>query len=990
MKKIIALCLLVIVSLQILFASDISPYDSAHNDMQAVKEYYAEQKEEEISATYTGDPEYLNKVMEYDFNDVKGKEKAEAVRLALFGITEGVGEKRFAPNQKISNIAALTMLVRLFGDEAAIVDKVTADNGEAPSKYFNAVLQDAYYEQAKKLGILEKGEEVPYNQLVTRQQLARWFVDGAKLQLEEAGKEYFAKYNWNTVEPRNIKPLKTMLEKQLMMEVSNDIKANSTLTRQQMADIISAYYDKFISSKEKPVKFELDYAIVMAKEENLTNKITSYKLRRQDGKLVEIVLNDSEDKSKKTGLAVYKNGKLLTDTTLTLGDQIAYYFEGDSIKYVEVLEPFSVTERLLNNLSSNPELKVNQGAVLSNLSEQDKVNGNKSKVRIRLLLDNNGMVDLVSSYDHVKHQLNEYPIISGSTYIKAEDVAVGSPMTIYTIGDNIIYASIGSTEIKTVQGFLREIDPYSTPRTVTVLDFDDNIIKTALNADTTIRVNYYQAPLRDLKVGIYVEMLMIGDRVKSLHALSYQPEFGKIPENGKIVYGNIKSLSGNMLNLDSGKFLIDDQTKIVRGTRAINSGELNIGDSLKLYFNSINTNVASKIEASDDNDVKYLLKGKLYNYNQYNNQLELGELSKLHNTMFEPDDKLFSESYPVARGVEIYDGDKKLTTSELNNDYFKRDAYFVLSENFGRDQVLKIVFKNGFERHYNDAINDYNHTLKRFELQNRVNFDYGSDTIFIRDDRVVDEDALHNNTGAYVLSNERGGLNTAKVVSLIGGVDRLFDNVYIGTLERVNPYDIIITNYSLAKDFRFSEPTQEDKTLYLSDESEIFDSTKGKMISRAILFNGKYSKSENRRGTKDKKGTEYRHYYGIFVTDGSDNLLACNLRYKGWFKNRKVDEKVASDAGVAKELKNILVETRFVKGRIVSFSPKWQRIEITDSAYYVPYYRHWKNSINNLYMELNSAVIMKNGKKITYSDLKEGDYIHAIRYDDEAFIVYVQ
>ncbi len=986
MKRQVSLLIVILMIVQSVLALGENPYVLPYDEMQTVREYYADDVSVKPVLSLQGDTEYDAQVSAYNFKDVQGKEKAEAIRLAIYGITEGVGEKRFAPNDELTNIAALMMLTRMFGDEDKLLSDVSSKYGEAPNRFFYAALKDAYYAEAKRLNILDQGEEVAYGRLVDRQNLARWLVNGGKIGLKDPALEYFQKVNWQAVEPRNIAPVKTVLENDLMTLSGNDFRPNAVVTRGQMAKIVGAYYDKFRATEAPENNFEIAYGIVVGKKVDSIAKQTVYKLRLYDNQLAEIVLDNSGEK---TGLAVYKNGELRDDSVLALGDEIAYYTEGGSVKYAEVLAPFEVTRKMLAHLARDSKLSVNQGKVLSNLMEKDTAGVSLDKRRLRLLLDNDAIVDLVSYYDHKDNSISRYPIVNGSSYILPSAVPVGSEMTIYTLDDRIVYATMGKQPLRSVKGFIRAIGDVNNPKNLTIYDFNNNIIKASVDDDTRLSINYYDAKLSDLKVGVYADMILIGDRIKSLQALSYQPEAGRIPAKGRIVFGDIKSLAGNIIELDSGSCLIDDQTEIVRSDRQIESSDLKVGDSLKIYFDAIDTNVASKIVASDDNAIKYLLKGKLYNYNQHSNEMELAELSRMHNTNFESNQKLFSDVYQLADKAEIYDADKKLTSVDLNSSYYKRSAYFVVREHFGRDQIMKVVFQDGFERHYNSAIGDYSPAISRFELTNRINFDYGDETIFMKNDRIVDKDVLSDNAGAYVLANQKSGNNTAMVVSLLDGPKFLFDNVYIGTLESVNPYDIEITNYVLAKDFRFSEPTSKNKTLYLSDETDIYNTGEHKSISREALFNGPYGRSENKNENKNR-GMEYNHYYGIFVTDGHDNLLSCNLRYQGWFKNQLIDYNWASAKGISKKLKDILSETRFTKGRVVGFTSKWQRIEITDASYYLPYYRHWKKSQSNMYIELDGAVIMKNGERISYNDIKNGDFVSAIRYDEEAFVLYVE
>ncbi len=981
MKRLLALTILLSLIWQIGYAD---PYRAPYNDKQIVQTFTPLPLNQESATVLEGVLQYGDIATRYNFKDVSGDAYNSAVRMAILGVSKGVGNRQFAPDSKLDNIAVLTMLVRLYDDEAALEQGVYNQMNGASTSTVQAALQDAYYSRAQGLGILSAGESVSYTELAKRQEIARWLVSAAKLTAPT--EQLDATTDWSTIQAENRTAVATLLAKRLIAkDDTGAFRPNNTMTRAQFTSLL----DRVVTQSNEQLGLTKHEAIVIAKQSETTSDgtTTTFKLRKTDNTLITIELKQPKI-GEVTGLTVLRNNNLGDQKQLRIGDSVKLIEQQQRVKLVEVSADDSIVQHLIDTLSQFDDVVVRQGEVLTNLTENAVLSGkNLTAQRVRLELDDDAMIELFSSIDQ-DGTLDQYPILNGKRTIKAKALYSGQPLTVYTKGNNVLYATVGKKPIDFVKGTLREVKHLKEETQLTILGFDNNVYSWNVAKNVNVYVNHQRTTLDTLKTGAALGVRAIGDRVLRIVADSYQPPSGYTGKEGRVKYATIKKINDDAIQLIEEDELVafGDNTKILRGADTINRNALHAGDKVALYYDDAVSSIPSKIIAEGPESlVGDLVKAKLINYNQYTDQIKLSGCHTLKNSKWQQAAD-YSATYKLAKKVAIYDGNQPVGDA-LNKDFINREVYMVVVDNYGRPEVTKMVFKEGSERHYDDAIADYSTIIDKMRLKNNVDVTLDDGTIYIKDDRVVDRINLRDNTGVYVLANQLAGADVARIVSLVDSYDNIFNRFYIGAVEMVNPYDMTINHYVVPTANRFGKVNQADKKLYTSDQTVIRNLTTNAPVSVEQFFNDTYSRTENK--TKDKN-IKYNRYYGVFVTDGQDNVISMAIRFQELLKNDKMEATAKSEAAIIEKMQTVFDQAIFSKGKIVSKDDAWQRLELQDAYNYVKYYGEWQANNANQFVGLASAVIVKGNRSIDFNQLKTGDVIYVVRSEQNGFVAFVE
>lgn len=979
MKRLSAYILIIAMLVQPIWAD-------VYNQIQAVKTYTPPAITGDIASDLTGDSDYLSRIANYNFSDVTGRAKIDAIRLALFGITAGRGNRQFGGTAAIKNIEALTMLVRMFGDDTALIQAVTTANPNANSAQRSAALQDAYFNEAATLGIIAAGEDMSYSAPASRQNIARWLVNAGGLTATVTQNTLYQASDWQQIQAQNVDAAALLLDQRIMsIGADGRFNPNGTLSRAGFASILGEVFDKFADT----LGVTSNYAVVIGTKTTTTSDgaQTTLTMRGTDNNVFSVALQSNSN-----GLSVYKNGQLTSHQALVVGDEINYLVQDKRIAYSVVLDSHSVLDKLIETYQGYDDIAIWQGTVMSNQNEVDNTSTpTVNQRRLRLRLTDGSVVDLVSRDDPARGIDNQYLVRSATAYLAPSSLVVGQALTVYTQGNNILYAETGREAISVLKGNLRFIDLTTTPQQIVLIDNNDQIHILPVSGSANINVNYYRAKLSDLKVGAYATVQLAGGEVVYIAADSYQPAPGYIPPAGKTTFGTISQINDTQFNVleDDTAYYYDSQTQFYLGESKVAANQLKVGDKVKLYFDDIYSTVPSKISIEGAEQlVAQLIRGQLFSYNQFSDEITVGERYQLINSQWQSQTSAYSDTYKLARDVAIYIGEQKIDKTSFNADYNQRDAYFVVKDNYGRAEVVKIVFKDGFERHYNDVVGDFSNVLNKLELKNNVNISFGEGTIFVQDNRIVDKSVLRDNATVYVLSNQVNGQDSAQIISVLPDIKDIFKTIYAGAVDVVNPYDVRINYFATASGYQWTAVQPLDKTLYISDDTKIYNATTDKWISRELFFNDAYSAEENK--DDNGKGLEYQRYYGVFITDGYDNLIALRLRYKELVKNSDIDDSIKAESAISQKLDDILKDTVFTMGTIADNNDDWQRVSLNNSHNYVKYSGEWQANSTATFVELSEAVIIKAGRQIDYSELKLGDTIYVIRYDEDALVAYVE
>ena len=257
----------------------------------------------------------------------------------------------------------------------------------------------------------------------------------------------------------------------------------------------------------------------------------------------------------------------------------------------------------------------------------------------------------------------------------------------------------------------------------------------------------------------------------------------------------------------------------------------------------------------------------------------------------------------------------------------------------------------------------------------------------IQNQRLVDKNALRVDASVQVITNLVNNQEVARVVRLMSTAEKLFENVYVGSIDEVYSYSLNLTNFSEVTNYVWSKADQSKKLLQFSENTRLFNATSGSFVSRETFFNDPYSRSEN--DSVDGRGLPKDSYYGFFVADQNQMLKAAHIRFKELFKNDPIDDALSANTQVAGKIDAVLRNTTFTIGTIGEIDNQWKRVGLIDSQNFLSFNREWSLNSTLTFVELNDALIIKEDQVITFEELQIDDQLNLVRNDEDAMIVFV-
>lgn len=979
------LTLLIVLSVSVTYAN---PYDNPYNPIQNVQSFSALEVAKDKAVDYVGEADVASKVKGLNYTDLTGPSKVAAAQLGAFDIVKGVGNSKFGAGQLVTNIDALGMLIRMYGNDQDIRNRVTAANPGVVGTRFNQAMQDAYFNEARVLGIIDANESINYNKPATRETLGVWLVKAAKLEAPFQEKALYDAKDWKSIKIENLGAIETLVDLDIMtVQKDGRFNPSGTMNRRDWAQVLFKVFDEFTEA----LSLETHYGVVIGnlQSNDPTGTMQDLYIREVDDTIKRIQLKKPL-RGKATGLLVFKD-KIRDQSALSIGDEIRYILKDNVVRYVEVLPKGQVRSRLLEQLKTITDAVKYQGVVVSVTPETIKYNGlSQRNMRVRIENDDDKMVDLVSGRDFNLNLQNDYLLVKGTGFIEPSSLKKGDQLTYYVKDDKVLYATWGKVNAQAVSGTLRLISVLQDPPQVAMFDRTGNLKIFPVAKGAKVSVNFYSATLADLKPGASATMNILNGEIISILSDSYQPIPGYIPQEGKLRMATVLKVGASKISLkeDQKIYEIGPNTAIYRNTQLVPFSTLKAGDQVKLYFDNIYSNMPVRVVvAGKDQFITKILKGTVYGYNPNTLQVTISDRYKLQNTVWQSEIEPFAQSYTLASDAMISDKGNPISLEQLGSSSNRRPAYFVIRERLGKPEIAQLIFSGGGERSYKEAVKSFSTVIGRLVLKDNRTIAFGKDTLFIQNQRLVDESALAVNGTVQVITNVENNQEVAKVVRLMTTSDTLFDRVYIGAIDEVFSYSLNLNNWSKVSNYQWTKADQGSKLLQMTDDTTIYNATLKKNITRDNLFNGPYSRFEN--DSVNGIGLPKDGYYGYFVSDGKDMLQAMAIRFKELFAFDPIDDALTSNTQVSGKMDALLKATTFTMGTVGELDSKWKRVSLIDSQNYLSFHSEWVLNPTLTQVEMSDALIIKNDRTIGFEDLQIDDVLYLVRNDEDAMVVFV-
>lgn len=991
MKRIIALGLSLVLVLGGLYADErIETYKEAYDSSQVVREYRSKSVEvKDLKPHASGYLNYQDFIDRYDFSDVSGYNKKAASELAALGISTGIAKNQFGAQNEIKNIEALIMFLRMLGREEAVKAEVREENPGIAWEKLGPSYYDAVVEEAKKNNLLAREESLPYFRPATREDIALWFVKAVNIVNTEQRKVIEQAKDLGEISTDRYEAVATLLDLDIMsLDASSSFGPHKPMRRQDFARLLSNTIDRFAPS----LKVEKHSGLVVGfkRDKSAEGDFTDIVMRNSESELKSI--RTGQDKEGRTLGFPLLAGSLKGPEAITKGMELEYLVRDGRVILARELYVNEIRSDIVAGLSSDPDIEVIQGEVVSNLEEELKTDKTKLKMRrLRLELDDDRAVDVVEEEDLINNIDNSLLVKQGPVFIHMRDLTKGAIVSAYVKGDQVLFLEAGRENLEIYKGWLRFFTRGEEGDFITILTHENKLLRLAVGPKTNYSTNRYRVEAKDLKAGAPVSVLVVRGVAEYVKTVSYQPPEGYIEKNGRIAFAVLNQVLGNTLELkgDLNSCRIGPSTRLLKDGKMIDVKALHSGDKLKLYFDDIYTDTPSKVVVEKyGSTINKLLKATVTSYSLARQTLTISEPRQMKSSVWMPLKDEYLSDYKLARDVEIYDGERRVEADELGTELLSRPAYLVVRDNINAKEVAKLVFTTGYERSYFDEIDDYDNSFNRMKLGGGKTLAYGDESIIIKNDRLVTKDELKAGNYLDVVANSYNGLDRALVLNLLSVNQDILNRLIVATIENVNPYNLELKNYATIGNMKFSKPSAELKKLGFGNDVLLYDATKDRFLTREEFFNGDYYRKENK--SRKNKGLKFKRYYGVFVTDGGDNLLAARIRHKGFSDEDLIDDKLKIDSQIPGQIEKKLRKMRFTKGSIASFDVKWKRLALYDVYNYYDFNGEWKPSLAYESIGLKNTIIIKDNKIIDYNDLSLDQDVFAIRADDDCMILIVE
>ena len=520
----------------------------------------------------------------------------------------------------------------------------------------------------------------------------------------------------------------------------------------------------------------------------------------------------------------------------------------------------------------------------------------------------------------------------------------------------------------TIEGFL--LDRGSD--FVLLEEYEGTIYSLPVGESARLTIDNRPVKLSDFLPGIEVYAQVRDGKVESMEGYS-TGNLGYIAPGSKVRSGIVTRIDRDQIQVsvatgDQETFFTSPVTLVQKKGVRVPLSVLYVGDRIKLYFDEADSRVASRIVIEGDSiRIKNIYKGTLNIANRFNNAISLEDVHLFKNGNWQKHNNYMS--LPFTLDIPLFVGGYQIPLINLNY-YSGSSVYMVTKDFFNTERIDRMLLKNNYESFYTDKIQDINWYTQGFELSNNRNFHFNESTIVIKNDRIVDMYSLTSQADAFVISD---GFGESRLASMVYILNEDINNSNIGNHQLyAGRLDMVVEDIVRIDDFFVLNKNQwegfdEEKDLFYDNDTFIYNMENNSYITVNEFYSMDYSVDEDSRYARDNN---LKSWYGYIYTDG---------------------DRIAS-IGVMKELDSLLRQ-RVTNGIIEiiedDYHVGWTTV-LRNASDWSNRHEQWIPKNASLRVNLEGAIVIKNGKLILAEELKSGDRLYLVRDDFRGKVVIVK
>lgn len=832
-------------------------------------------------------------------------------RISALSIIRGLGDEKFGPDRTISREEAISLIIRLMGleSEAQLQGQSMVDNrdtGGAKILSTGDYWADGYIKIASNIGIIAPEETRAIETLTEKERIALEESLASRMVSYEI-KEAYTQAQLNNIRSQ----LQTKLEKTYTWK--------RPVSREQVAVWIAR------AAGLSPITGQSQQIIYNLKD---WSSIDTAKLPLIEAVLQKGIMKGNENKS------FLPKGSMKRAEMATIIDNIhldTLTNQGYIIK-TGIVERIDTLTESIDGTTNRKKVFIikNDDSTSSAITVQES---NKDIFNRGFIAYKNGKIIYPSeilTYDYIRY------------YINPEN--------------NVIFVEALSNERTEIEGFIQEIN--QNQGIMIIKDYYNRTYSFKIAEGVNIRVNDLWATLDDLLYGQEVTLRISNGNVVTINGYldMGEPEYihpGERIVIGKVLYidrenGKIALTQDNIQQ----DYIIDPFTPVVKNNTNVGINSIKEGDIIRLEFDEYKGNMPIKAYiAQPDRQIANLYKADIVNYNPSRNEIILQSPAYYDNTQWKntPQDTKLT----LSSDSSIYINGRAIT-KELLKSYLGREAYIATADNFGKEEVIKLVFKTGYEKKYYNSIQDIAFGDGKLKVDyNEMYFD--ESTIILKDGKLIHPYNLKEDDDVFVISHGTS-THTASLIS-VEGIEATGLVVYRGRIDDITQYGFELYDIDIIEGTE--KDTKRRRDFDISEDTKIID-TRYDEIKEVTV-----EEFTNSRFLKDRYRWDEENYIKeyVYAIGYGDMVVAIDII------DRHKEGQVISSANIS------------------SISRQEDMITLKDIRDWNHFRESWNINKSEVNLDVKEALFIKNGKPATLNDIRNSDSLYIIRRNDEGYII---
>ncbi|ANE46692.1 hypothetical protein SY83_10880 [Paenibacillus swuensis] len=528
------------------------------------------------------------------------------------------------------------------------------------------------------------------------------------------------------------------------------------------------------------------------------------------------------------------------------------------------------------------------------------------------------------------------------------------------------YAGAAGSVLKLKPGKITAVNPKS--KSVTVAFTAKERQTYTVSSRTRLLVNGVAVPFNVFRTGMNVQVSLRDGQFTQLQGFTRQ-EKAVIPKASKYRNGTVTAVEGNRVWVQRSFGEIEDY-QVVSSTAVLKNGKradlaaLYAGDRVKLLLNDIRSKNLAQLEIQTQSvELSNVYKGKLQNFDKLNNTITLTHVEVLSDGMWKTFKPLLTLDVDVEQSA--YNGFTKVPWTEINT-YADQPVYMATRMQMSREQVTKMLIQSAFEQIYTDRVSQTNFNTDTFTLIGSQHFTVHPGTLLIRNGRLVDQYSIRNAAHAYVSAADanQGFYPMANIIQIQNeGLEQerhMQDGMYWGTLDTLVEGRLFLKDFIALENHEWEFQHGGTQELFYDMDTRIYDLTKNLSVEPEEFD---------------------RQNYAIDDTSSAANYT------KDWYGYMYVrDQRIVSIA--VKQSVDAYHQFKTNSAKVVS---------VTGNSMNVENVREWNNTRDSWLtvsqvlnkIDADKAIIMKDGRKASLSDIQPGSNIYTVRNGSSAVFILI-